>query len=231
MILIEDNKAEQEKTPASGKEKVGKVLHYIATAVGIVLCVVLLPIVIVNMTLVIKSYVYPDKVPTFMGYAPLIVQSGSMEPAIGLDDLIITKEVPEEKLAVGDVVAYLAKAEGPIVTHRITAITVEAGEAAYTMQGDANNTPDEDPVKYSQVVGKYIGGITDGGQLAMFMKEPIGMVIFVGIPLALFLLYDGLRRHFYKKKEKAEQEAELAALRAAAASTPPPEAPDAPDVQ
>lgn len=51
----------------------------ILNALGVALCVVLLPLLVVNITLIAKSFISPDKVPDFMGYKPFIVLSGSIQ--------------------------------------------------------------------------------------------------------------------------------------------------------
>ena len=50
------------------------------TVVGIVICLILAPILIVNLTMIIKGLINKDEVPTFGGYAPLIVLTDSMNP-------------------------------------------------------------------------------------------------------------------------------------------------------
>ena len=54
--------------------------HKVLTIVGIVICVLLVPILIVNVTMIIKGLVNKDEVPTIGGYAPLIVLTDSMNP-------------------------------------------------------------------------------------------------------------------------------------------------------
>ena len=54
--------------------------HKVLTVVGIVLCVILVPILIVNVIMIIKGLVNKDEVPTIGGYAPLIVLTDSMNP-------------------------------------------------------------------------------------------------------------------------------------------------------
>ena len=222
----------KEKRPAKEEEQMeeeqkGKIGHLIATIIGIALCAVLLPIVIINMTLVVKSYVKPDEVPTFLGVAPLIVQSGSMDPTILVDDLIFVKRIQPSRIRAGKmdsenpgtVVAYLAGREGPVITHRVIAITTaEDGARLYETQGDANNTPDENRVRENQIVGEYFMRVKGAGAMALFMKEPIGMVLFVGIPLGLFVLYDAVRRALFSKKQRKEEEAKIAALEGALAA-------------
>ncbi|MBR6427467.1 MAG: signal peptidase I [Clostridia bacterium] len=70
---MKQTKQEQknEKNTASNK---------ILTVVGIILCVILVPILIVNVTMIIKGLVNKDKVPTVGGFAPMIVLTDSMNP-------------------------------------------------------------------------------------------------------------------------------------------------------
>ena len=65
------------------------------TIIGAVLCVILLPILIVNLTLIVKSYVNPDEVPAIGGVSPLIVLTDSMLPEISSGDLIIAEKIDE----------------------------------------------------------------------------------------------------------------------------------------
>ena len=67
------------------------------TIIGIVLCVILVPILIVNCTLIIKSFINKDEVPDFAGVVPLIVLSDSMYPDIKKGDLIFfTRTIDSE---------------------------------------------------------------------------------------------------------------------------------------
>ena len=62
---------QKEQTPKSQK---------ILTVVGIIICIILVPILVVNITMIIKGIANKDKVPTFAGFAPLIVYTDSMNP-------------------------------------------------------------------------------------------------------------------------------------------------------
>jgi type IV secretory pathway VirB10-like protein len=51
----------------------------------------------------------------------------------------------------------------------------------------------------------------------MFMQTPVGMLVFVGIPLCGFILYDIIRRRLADQKEKAKEtqaQVEIERLRA-----------------
>ena len=87
------------------KEK-GNLTHNILTVVGTVLCVILVPILIINITLIIKSFTNKDEVPSVGGIFPLIVLTDSMYPEIESGDLIINKTIDPEDVKNGDVISF-----------------------------------------------------------------------------------------------------------------------------
>lgn len=187
----------------------------ILAAVGVILCVVFIPILLVNMTLIVKSYVNPNQVPDFMGYKPFIVLSGSMEPEIMTGDMVLVKNTDAENLQEGDVIAF--KSGEAVVTHRIMEVKTENGEVSYVTQGDANDSPDQTSVKPADVEGIYKNRIPGAGNVAMFMQTTTGMILFVVCPLLLFILWDVIRRRLQGRKELSrtkELELELERLRA-----------------
>jgi signal peptidase len=191
----------------------------IGTPIGILLCIVLILVLIVNVSLIIGSYVNPDKVPSFLGYKPFIVLSGSMEPEIMPGDLIITKNIDPENVKVGDVITFRSD-ETTAVSHRVIKISTEGG-LSFETKGDANIGSDKGAVSPESIEGKYILRIAKLGNLALFLQTPIGLLVFVVIPLCLFILYDIVSRNYRRKGEKsreAQLEAELEALKAATAA-------------
>ncbi len=193
------------------------ILKKFVTAVGILLCVVLVFVLIINTTLIVKSYAEPDKVPSFLGYKPFIVLSGSMEPVILPGDLIITKNTDPTDIKVGDIITF-RQDKTTAVSHRVTEVLTDGGLAFHT-KGDANVGADLSAVSAEALEGKYILRIGKIGNLALFLQTPIGLLIFVVTPLCLFIVYDVVVRNARKKKQKsreAELEAELEALKAAA---------------
>ena len=182
--------------------------------VGILLCVVLIPILIINLTLIVKSFTSPEKVPDFMGYKPFIVLSGSMEPVFASGDLVLVKEISPDSLKEGDIIAF--REGNAVVTHRIMTITAEDGVRQYITKGDNNNVEDRIAVTDDKIEGKYLLNVDGLGNAAMFMQTPLGMVIFIALPLILFILYDIFRRRYYERREKertCEMEEELARMR------------------
>lgn len=109
------------------------------------------------------------------GTTPLIVQSGSMEPAIRTGALVISRDVPASALAKGDIVTVHTKGD-TTVTHRIVTITHRPGSATLQIKGDANNVPDTDlhTVKHA---GRMVVAIPYAGHVAAFLAGPIGVFL------------------------------------------------------
>ena len=77
---------------------------------------------------------------------PLIVVSGSMEPAIGTGDLLIATRVDTADLTVGDIVSLPSDLTHKLVTHRIISIEPIGNDRwQIEMRGDANTTKDIAP--------------------------------------------------------------------------------------
>ena len=210
------------------KEKAG-IGNRVLTIIGIVLCALLVPLLIVNVTLIIKSYT-SDGVPSFGGSIPQIVLSGSMEPTIKAGDLILSKTAEADEIKVGDVISFYDPAGNgnSVVTHRVIEI-VDDGDGTYSWrtQGDGNGgVPDRLAVPFENLVGRWDGVRFPGlGSVALFMQTVPGIIVCVVVPFLLLVGYDFWRRRAYDKKEARhadELQAELDALRAAQANAQTP---------
>ena|GEM_PF-430661 len=199
----------------------GKILKTVSTVIAALLTLVLLPILLMNLTIIIKSAINPDVVPDFFGVKPLVVVSGSMEPTIMTNDIVFAREVEPSSLKEGDIIAFLQ--EGKIITHRIIGLNEQDGKPSFTTQGDWENAAvDKAPVTYDQVQGVFWFRIPYVGGLSLLMSKPLGMLLFIGVPLLGFLAYDILRRRSQNKKDRKvedSKEAEIEALKAMLAQT------------
>lgn len=136
---------------------------------------------------------------------------------IEVGDLIFSKKIDPKELKVGDVVSFLENSS--VVTHRIIGVHNENGVLTFDTKGDANNTADFDPLNADKVVGKYAARIPALGDFIYFLQKPLGMALFIGIPVLTFIIYDIIRRSRSAKKEDSKTKAleeELARLRALA---------------
>lgn len=85
--------------------------------------------------------------PRLLGYRPVVVTSGSMEPAIHRADVVVTKPSDGADLRDGTVIDFVVGDDS--VLHRITEVTPEG----YRTAGDANRSADSTPVLPAQIRG------------------------------------------------------------------------------
>lgn len=193
--------------------------HKLLTIIGTILCIILTPILAINLTLIAKSYINQSEVPSVGGYLPLIVLTDSMQPVIDGGDLIICHTAEAEEIAVGDVIAFFDPAGNgtSIVTHRVMEIVEENGTIKFRTKGDNNNTEDKMLVPADKLVAVYQTRIPGAGNVAMFMQSTTGLIVCVVLPIIALVAYDLVRRKLYERKrddDTAALLAELEALRA-----------------
>lgn len=204
--------------------------HKVLTIVGIVLCALLVPILIVNCTLIVKSMINEDEVPGIGGYSPLIVLTESMDPQIKSGDIIICKAIEAEEVEIEDVISFFDPAGNgsSVVTHRVMDIKTENGVLYFQTKGDNNNTVDRVWVSEDHLVGIWTGTrIPVVGHVALFMQTTGGLIVCVLVPLILLVGYDLLRRRKAEQGKKDDVAAlmkELEALKAAQAANVQPAA-------
>lgn len=192
------------------------VTHRVLTIVGTVLCIILIPILLINITLIAKSFINKDEVPSVGGMLPLIVLTDSMHPEIESGDLIICNTAEAKDIKVNDVISFFDPAGNgtSIVTHRVIEIVEEDGEIYFRTRGDNNNTEDKELVPAENLVGLYKMRIAGAGHIAMFMQSTAGLIVCVVLPIILLVGYDLVRRRIYEKSKKEDTDALLAELEA-----------------
>lgn len=200
------------------KEKTG-FGHKALTVIGALMCIILTPILVINLTLIAKSYLHQDEVPSVGGWLPLIVLTDSMQPVINGGDLIICHTAQPEDILVNDIIAFFDPAGNgtSIVTHRVTEVIKENGTISFRTKGDNNNAEDKMTVPAQNLVAVYHNRIPAAGNVAMFMQSPTGLVVCVVMPIIVLVGYDLIRRKIYERKrddDTAALLAELEALRA-----------------
>jgi len=144
--------------------------------------------------------------PMPFGIGAGVVLSGSMEPELSVNDLIIVRRADE--YSVGDVVVY--RSGGMSVVHRV----VSADDKTVVTKGDANNIADT-PVSPSDISGKVVASLPKGGHVVNFLRSLPGVILVLGAALLM------LEISFRGERDKGEREvekirAEIARLRAEA---------------
>lgn len=163
-------------------KRLGKIFSAAVTAIiaALLLCNVY--------TIVLRS-AFDVLQPSVFGVSTAVVITGSMEPAVSVNDMVVIHE--QESYEPGDIVSY--QSGSMLVTHRIA----EATENGYITKGDANNT-DDGEIAREAVVGKVVLVIPKVGYAIAFLQTPLGMLVMTGVLFALVALPMG-------RKEESEE--------------------------
>jgi len=177
----------------------------------------LILMLVINLLSIFERNVLKNPLPQLGGLGYAIIVSGSMAPEIMVNDVVYIME--SSSYYVGDVVTYVYEEKGEqyLITHRIVKKTIDG---RFILQGDANNSPDTDPVLESQIKGKVIYVAPGIGATVTFMRTPLGTLILILLSLLLieFPHLVRLRKRRSSEKQMAETMARL--RRVAAVTTP-----------
>lgn len=117
-----------------------------------------------------------NSLPMPFGFGTAVVLTGSMEPTIMVDDLILVRE--QEEYHEDDIVVY--QSGSMLVVHRI----IEIQPDTVITQGDANNAPDA-PIRKEMIKGTVVGCIPGAGGIARLLKSPAATITMIGGALLL----------------------------------------------
>lgn len=194
------NTARYEKRPR-------KTLAYkIGNAVGILLCIVMLPLVVINTTLLIQTVISPDVPPNFLGYTPIIVAGDSMQPHHYENDLSIIHNTPEGAAYQTDDIICYQSSEGYYVIHRIVDTETKAdGETVYVTKGDHNEAPDSVRVRPEQILGVESAVLGGFGSFMLFSSTPMGMLLCFVLPLLIIVAAFTIPSYLERRKNRAKR--------------------------
>ena len=229
--------APKEPAPEAAAAKKAKVKNAVMIGVIVALIVVLLPLLIINLTLIIKGSLNPDMPPDLFGTAPLAVTTDAMageeEGCFSDGALIFVKLLEEdekETLKEGDVITF--RSEELFVTYRITEVVLGEDGSVHSFRAIGDQDAKEGvnvplTVSPENVIGVVTGSVAGLGGFAMFLQTPVGVLVFVGIPVVAYLIYDISRIALSNKRAKAaqgeklrEKDEEIARLKAMVGEAP-----------
>ena len=164
----------------------------IKVVLGRILTAFLVLILGMNLYTIWQRNVKGEMNPKVFGYSTAVVLSGSMEPEISVNDMVIVKEMDEYDT--GDVIMF--RKDGSLVTHRIVQVT----DLGLLTRGDANNTLDEGVLDPGNVEGKVVAVIGGIGVVIGFFQTTLGMCSLV-LVIFLFLLVYVADRKVFREKE------------------------------
>ena len=176
-----------------------KVHTHIALALRVVLSLVMSLIIGCAFYGLNARWVAGDALPMPFGLGLATVLSGSMEPTLHVDDLVLVRKA--ESYDLNEVVVYQERS-GSLVIHRIVALFESDGSVI--TQGDANNVPDE-PIALTQIKGHMVARVPLVGAVVRFATSLPGAVLLVALCALLM--------HRTRVAEQRQADDELATLR------------------
>ena len=136
---------------------------------------------------------------TVVGYKPVAVYSGSMQPTIPVGGLVLDRAIPARQVAIGDVITFSDPyVKGRLVTHRVVDILQTPRGLAYRTKGDANPGRDPWTIRLAGQVGRVSFGVPVAGYILFYAhtREVRGALIC----LAALALVVGLLRRIWRKE-------------------------------
>lgn len=143
-----------------------------------------------------------NALPMPFGWGTAVVMSGSMEPTLSVNDLVVIRQA--DSYEIGDIIVY--QSGNSLVIHRI----VDIRDEMITARGDANNVADE-PISEIYVKGQLAFMLPYVGGLLRIIKSLPGTILLLGA--AILLLEKSWRKEKNKDAEKMDAiKAEIRAL-------------------
>lgn len=153
----------------------------------------------------------PGETPNVFGYSLMRVMTGSMEPEIPVNSMILVKQVPITELKEQDIISFYSRdpsLNGAVNTHRIMRIEEYNGEKVFYTKGDANNIEDHYETFQKDVIGKVVFTSYRLGQFIRLISNPLIFVPLIIIPLLIIILrnlYTGIKsaKELIREEEEA----------------------------
>lgn len=119
-----------------------------------------------------------------LGYRAVILTGGSMEPALPIGSVVISRQAAPEELESGDIITFRHPDSKFSTTHRIVGVREESGVRRFTVKGDANDTPDPREISFdSGRAYKHRFSVPYAGYVLVYLANPYGMLL-IGVSLA-----------------------------------------------
>ena len=172
--------------------------------IGNILYILLFVIIVLMLVVVILQRVSDNSI-SLGGYRLFTVATGSMEPKYEVGDILISKEINQSDIKVGDDIVYRGKEgsfNGKVVTHQVVSIRDEEGNKKIITKGIANT--EEDPeIDGTQVYGKVIYKVQTLSFISQIIKNIYVFYFIIFVPIAI-IIFRQIR--YYLRKDDDEDE-------------------------
>jgi signal peptidase len=129
--------------------------------------------------------------PRVAGITPLTVLTGSMEPALGVGDVVLSERRSPLDVRPGDVVTFRDPSrDGELVTHRVVSMRRAGAAVRFVTKGDANDVAERWSVPADGRIGRAVLRVPKAGHVLSRAATPAGKLLLVALPAALLVLLE-----------------------------------------
>jgi signal peptidase I len=122
---------------------------------------------------------------------PLVVLSGSMEPALGTGDVSVVRTIGPLEARPGDVVTFRDPDDADrLITHRVRAMHAQGSAVVFRTRGDANTASEKWQISSSEEIGRVAYRVPKLGWVLMYARSKGLFVLMLGGALALLLVLE-----------------------------------------
>lgn len=126
--------------------------------------------------------------PRALGYQSLVVHGGSMGGEMPNGSLVLTRQIPAQDVAVGEVILIqettAAGSSAPKI-HRVESLRSDGGNIAVRTRGDANQSADPSEYILPDQISAPVITLLYVGRVVGFVATPTGWTFFVLLPAVL----------------------------------------------
>ena len=139
---------------------------------------------IVLMAIAASAFIAPR-----FGWRADVVLTGSMEPALKVGSVVITRPLNSRSVNAGDVITFRSPLNGRLTTHRVISVESKPSFILRT-KGDANEDPDPFVLGSRSVVGRVCFNVPHIGYAITFMKTRLGLLLTLFLPALIIVVFE-----------------------------------------
>ncbi len=122
-------------------------------------------------------------IPNLFHAKSLTVMSGSMEPTIGVGDVIVAQQISPMDARVGDIVTFRDPMEHDrLITHRVREIHVMQNKVLFVTKGDANTGMEHWAVPDDGTIGRVAFHVPRLGYFMVWIHSMAGLLLLIVMP-------------------------------------------------
>ncbi len=178
-------------------QRTGKPIKRIVRLTRLALVLILLPILLVNLSIIVQTAVWPERLPSVLGYKALILMPDSPD---GSQPVGIIRTRPLDAIGINDTIAY--RKGWTFFIETVHEMDIANGIPTIMTRTGSDNQAALTTVTVDQIEGVLVSRIPRLGSWALFLQSPMGLLLFMILPVFIFLAQDTLFRRKHPARNR-----------------------------